>query len=306
LPSNLPSVAVIIPTLNAGRMLGEALRSLSEQTVACETLLIDGGSSDDTIAVASAAAGIRVISAPGTSIYEAINRGIAASRASAVCLLNADDALLPGALAAFAEALAQNPRAGIVRGWPCFVERGTGGAVVSRADEDRRTHRPLTLELLLRGPCAINSLCVRRATFDRIGTFDTSLRLAADREWMLRARCAGVGIAEIDRRVYQYLMHDGSKTLDRGRRNYAAIRREHLAIVARYMDYTATRAEPPVVSALLRWHAAEVAMLSVSLLRSRAWREATSVMGEAFRSRPLWPAALATDILLHMKARAGA
>jgi glycosyltransferase involved in cell wall biosynthesis len=248
--------------------------------------------------------GIRVISAPGTSIYEAINRGIAASAAPAICLLNADDTLLPGALSAFLEALARNPLAGVVRGWPTFVEQKSDGRLVSRVEGDCRTHRALTLELLLRGPCGINSMCIRRATFDRIGTFDTSLRLAADREWMLRAWRAGVGIAEIDRPVYQYLMHDGSKTLDRGRRNYAAIRREHLAIIAHYMDDTAPRAEPPVVSALLRWHAAEVAMLSVSLLRSRAWREATSVMGEAFRSRPLWLAALASDMLRHVTGRA--
>src|ERR1700681_1771402 len=100
LPANPPSLAVIIPTLNAGRMLGRALLSLAEQTVACEALLVDGGSSDDTVAVASAVSGVRVISAPGTSIYEALNRGIEASRAPAVCLLNADDTLLPGALEA--------------------------------------------------------------------------------------------------------------------------------------------------------------------------------------------------------------
>ena len=129
---------------------------------------------------------------------------------------------------------------------------------------DRRTHRPLTLELLLRGPCAINSLCVRRATFERIGTFDTAFRLAADWEWMLRAWRAGVGIAEIDRPVYQYLMHDGSKTLDRGRRNYAAIRREHLAIIARHMADAATVPEAGFIAPLRRWHAAEAAMLSTA------------------------------------------
>lgn len=303
---NPPSVAVIIPALNADRMLGRALQSLVEQTVAFEALLVDGGSSDDTVAIASSCPAVRVISAPGTSIYQAINRGIEASHAPAICLLNADDALLPGALEAFTGALARNPLAGIVRGWPTFVERAAGGADAARPDGDRLTHQPLTLELLLRGPCAINSLCVRRATFERIGMFDTAFRLAADREWMLRAWRAGVGIAEIDRPVYRYLMHDGSKTLDRGRRNYAAIRREHLAIIARHMGEPATASEFAFIAPLRRWHAAEAAMLSVALLRTGAWQDAANVVSGAFQARPLWPAALAADILLHMKARAGA
>src|SRR5689334_3689801 len=154
-----PSMAVIIPTLNAGRTLGGALQSLREQRVSYEALLIDGGSSDETATVAAASPGVRLVSAPGTSIYEAINRGITESRASAVCLLNADDTLLPGAIAAFQDALAHNPRAGIVRGWPTFVEQQTGRPMRSHSESDVRTHRTLTLDLLLRGPCAINSMC---------------------------------------------------------------------------------------------------------------------------------------------------
>ena len=101
-------------------------------------------------------------------------------------------------------------------------------------------------------------------------------------------------------------MHDGSKTLDRGRRNYATIRREHLAIVARHLGEPAMGTESAFIAPLRRWHAAEAAMLSVALLRSGAWQEAANVVSGAFRARPLWPAALAADILLHMKARAGA
>jgi glycosyltransferase involved in cell wall biosynthesis len=296
-------MAVIIPALNAGRTLGRALQSLHEQRVSCEALLIDGGSSDDTAAVASAAPGIRLISAPGTSIYEAINRGITESRASAICLLNADDALLPGALAAFADALAHLPQAGIVRGWPTFVEQQPVGPRLSRSESDAWTHRALTLDLLLRGPCAINSMCIRRTTFERVGMFNTAFRIAADREWMLRAWQAGIEIAEIGRPVYRYLMHDGSKTLDRARRNYVGIRREHLAIIARQIGCTARPADARLAAALGRWHGAEAAMLATSLLRKGEWWEATGVVLGAFRIRPLWPVALACDLWHRVKAR---
>src|SRR6266700_791612 len=105
--SSISAIAVIIPVLNAARSVHEALQSLAAQTLRFEATLIDGGSSDETVAIASAFPDVNVISAPGTSIYEAINRGIEAARAPAICLLNADDAMLPGALAAFADALAR-------------------------------------------------------------------------------------------------------------------------------------------------------------------------------------------------------
>src|SRR6516164_8205508 len=83
---------------------------------------------------------------------------------------------------------------------------------VSSAGADERAAPALDTDLLLRGPCAINSLCIRRTVFDRIGAFDTKYRLAADREWMLRAWIAAVPMVEIERPVYRYLMHDGSST----------------------------------------------------------------------------------------------
>ena len=191
MPSNAPDVAVVIPALNAATHLRTALSSLAAQDADYEAVLVDGGSRDDTVAIA-AQAGVRVISAPGTSIYEAHNRGFAETRAPAIVLLNADDVLLPGALAAWRDALAGAPAADIVRGRATFAEIDGAGVAGPVAGADERAAGPLDTDLLLRGPCAINSLCIRRAVIDRIGAFDTAYRLAADREWMLRAWIAEV------------------------------------------------------------------------------------------------------------------
>jgi glycosyltransferase involved in cell wall biosynthesis len=295
-----PAVSVVIPALNAAATLGCALASLAEQAVSYEAILVDGGSTDATRAIAASLPGLRVIDAPETSIYGALNRGITEAQAPAIVLLNADDALLPGALEAFVDALARHPSAAIVRGWPRFVEAEAAGGSVPLADINRRTNRPLTLELLLRGPCAINSMCFRRAAFAQLGLFDAAWRFSADREWLLRAWRAHLAIAEIERPVYRYLVHEGSSTLDRGRRNYSAIRREHLAIIAK------TRAvQPPVAGqfrfSLSRWHAAETAMLAAHHLRVHEWRAAAAVLGKGFREAPLWPATLAADVAMRLR-----
>src|SRR5262249_3686895 len=157
--------------------LHHAIDSLADQNVPYESILVDGGSKDDTVAIAAAAPFFRVISAPGTSIYQALNRGIEAARAPVVVFLNSDDRLAPGALAAWLAAFDRAPRAGIARGWPRFVEKKDTGEIIPLPEEDRRGARPLDLHLLLRGACAINALCIKRTVFDRIGMLDGTFRL---------------------------------------------------------------------------------------------------------------------------------
>src|SRR5262249_23748876 len=151
-----PAVTVITPALNSAGTLRHAIDSLARQNVPYEALLVDGGSKDDTVAMASAAPGFRVISAPGTSIYEALNRGMSVSRVPVVVFLSSDGALVPGALAAWLEGFERAPHADISRGWATFVEMKKNGEFCSLPEEDHRGARPLDLHLLLRGACAIN------------------------------------------------------------------------------------------------------------------------------------------------------
>jgi glycosyltransferase involved in cell wall biosynthesis len=289
MPRHTPDIAVVIPALDAAAHLRTALSSLAAQDADFEAVLVDGGSRDDTVAIADGA-GVRVISAPGSSIYEAHNRGFAETRAPAIVLLNADDVLLPDALAAWRDALAQAPTAGMARGRATFTEIGRAGVAGPVAGADERAAAPLDTDLLLRGPCAINSLCIRRTVFDRIGAFDTAYRLAADREWMLRAWIARVPLVEMDRAVYRYLMHDGSSTIDRARRNFALVRRENIAIAQHYLrGAPARQASPQTLRAVRQWHAAETTMLAAHQLRAGALRDLLDTTRRAFRAAPLWP-----------------
>ena len=198
--------------------------------------------------------------------------------------------LLPGALAAWRDALARAPQAGIARGLATFAEMDRTGVAGPIPGADERAAVPLDTDLLLRGPCAINSLCIRRAVLDRIGAFDTAYRLAADREWMLRAWIAGVPVAEMGRPVYRYLMHDGSSTIDRARRNFAVVRLENIDIAERYLNGPLARqATRETLRAVRQWHAAETTMLASHHLRTGDWRGLVGTTQQAFRAAPLWP-----------------
>lgn len=81
---------VITPTLNAATTISDCIRSVkSQQRVDIEHIVVDGGSTDKTVELSKGDA--KVIVAPETSIYEALNIGIEAASGDIICFLNSDD-----------------------------------------------------------------------------------------------------------------------------------------------------------------------------------------------------------------------
>lgn len=84
-------VTVVIPTLNESVQIAQAVADL---WWAEEVFVVDGGSSDETPALA-AAAGARVIAVRGPTIADQRNAGIAAARNEWVLALDADERVSP-------------------------------------------------------------------------------------------------------------------------------------------------------------------------------------------------------------------
>lgn len=95
-----PDISVIIPSYNRERFIGEAIDSaLAQKGVNLEIILVDGASSDDTVAVARRhAPDIRVISEPDQGVSDARNKGIQIARAPWIAFLDADDIWKPDKL----------------------------------------------------------------------------------------------------------------------------------------------------------------------------------------------------------------
>lgn len=90
-----PKFSIITITYNASSVIGPTLDSVKGQTYAnYEYLLIDGGSTDDTVAKAKAS-GIEfahVISERDNGLYDAMNKGMVLATGDYLCFLNAGDA----------------------------------------------------------------------------------------------------------------------------------------------------------------------------------------------------------------------
>jgi glycosyltransferase involved in cell wall biosynthesis len=97
---------LVTPNLNYGHFLGDCLASVAAQEgVTFEHLVFDGGSTDDSAAVAARFPRVRWTQEKDSGMSQAINRGFDAAQGEWVMWLNADDRLKPGALAAIAERL---------------------------------------------------------------------------------------------------------------------------------------------------------------------------------------------------------
>ena len=97
------ALSVIIPTLNEAARLPRLLHAIRQQAVQAEITVVDGGSSDDTVAIATHA-GVRVLhSPPGRG--RQIGLGAAQARGPVLLFLHADTLLPPEALQRLCERL---------------------------------------------------------------------------------------------------------------------------------------------------------------------------------------------------------
>jgi glycosyltransferase involved in cell wall biosynthesis len=70
-------ISIVLPVLNRAGLIARAIKSVVDEGAdGLEVIVVDGGSTDDTCSVARSFPSVRVIDAPGSSIWEAVNIGI--------------------------------------------------------------------------------------------------------------------------------------------------------------------------------------------------------------------------------------
>jgi glycosyltransferase involved in cell wall biosynthesis len=201
-------ISVVTVCRNAARTIGATVESFLRQNHADkELIVIDGQSSDETLAVVGAVAGdrVRVFCEPDRGMYDAANKGLTRFTGDAVGFLNADDRFHDdGVLAEVADLL---QRADIVFGGVDFVADQAQGAVVRRWRGSRFEKGGFRRGWMPAHP----SFYVRRTVAEAVGPFDLGYRIAADYDWMLRAcELHGFTTRLIDRTVVDMLVGGAS------------------------------------------------------------------------------------------------
>lgn len=204
-------VTVVIPCFNQARFLPAAIRSAcSQREHSVECIVVDDGSTDGTSDVAGEL-GVRVIRQPNRGLSEARNAGLAVARSQFVVFLDADDELLPGALARGVEMLMSNPAAKAVVG-RCQVMDHAGVQLPASYDEIDLSN--LYEEWLSRNfVWTPGAATFRRTALEEIGGFPRGLGPAADYAVYLRLARTG-GVLVLSEEVARRRRHDASMSCD--------------------------------------------------------------------------------------------
>ncbi len=229
--AELPSITIVTPCLNAAGTIEEALESVRTQGYpSVEHLVIDGGSTDGTLAILERADGIRFVSEPDGGRAEAVNKGLGMAQGEVVGWLNADDRYEPGALAAVGEAFARAPDRGWVTGY-CRIIDGDGREIRKRVTAYKNAFlRRFSFGLYLTQNFVSDpATFVRRAVVQEVGPVDPTLPTAHDYDLWLRVAHRGDPIV-LRRYLSSFRMTEGTLSMEGFERQFA----EHAEVARRH------------------------------------------------------------------------
>lgn len=210
----LPPVSIVVTCFNQAEFLGAAIESaLAQSHPRFEVLVVDDGSSDETESVA-ARYPVRYVWQRNGGLAAARNAGIATTEASFLVFLDADDRLLPGALAAGLACHRENDGCAIVYGGYVYID--AAGRRIAAPVRRGPVADPYAA-LLRKNHIGMHAtIMYRRAALLQVGGFDPSLPAAEDHDMSLKlARRQRIGWH--DSLVAEYRRHGTNMSNDHAR-----------------------------------------------------------------------------------------
>lgn len=232
--SNVPFVSIVIANRNFGRYLGAAISSIEAQCEslatcvdgrnqlqlpngeAIEIIVVDGDSSDDSVAVIRKHAKSIAwwISEPDKGQSDAFNKGFSKARGKFITWLNSDDLYLPGTLVVVVETLKKHPDVDWATG--NFLRFTESDHRIIQAEWGPR-YLPFCFQnrhfpLMIFGPTAF----WRRSVYQKLGGIDESLHYGMDTEYWWRLTVNGYKQVRVNHCCWAFRMHADSKTAEYG------------------------------------------------------------------------------------------
>jgi len=176
------TVSIITVVYNGAPTIRDCLASVASQTFPAEHIIIDGGSTDDTLKIVSEFPHVsRIVSEPDQGMYDAMNKGIRLATGDIVGILNADDVYVDGhVLEKIAAAFA--PGVDAVFADLVYVRPEDLQRVVRYYRADRFTPEQFASGRMPPHP----TVFLRRSVYEKYGLFKTDYRIAADFELLAR------------------------------------------------------------------------------------------------------------------------
>lgn len=201
MPSHQPLLSVITVVYNWAETIQKTIDHVFLQDYKnFEYIIIDGMSTDNTSEIVSTYWDrIVYIREPDEGLYDAMNKWIKLARGEVIGIINADDFYLPGTFAEVMKKFIGTRSIDIIH----------GNIIDSEKNWSYFESRPYPESLLRYWMCIKHPTCfVRKKVYDKIGVFNTSYKIAADYDFVLRAYMQGYHFYNLDRAMV-FFRRDG-------------------------------------------------------------------------------------------------
>jgi glycosyltransferase involved in cell wall biosynthesis len=182
--NNSPVVSVVIPVFNGAMYLSEAIESVLSQACAhLEIIVVDDGSTDDTLAIARSYANITSVAQPHRGLPATLNCGVDRARGAYFAFLDADDVWVEGKLTYQLDAFQNHPDIDMVFG---LLEEFLSPEISNSLSKNYRIKQG-SIPGYFKG-----CLLVKRTSFFRVGYFNTDVAVGEFIEWYKRSLEGGL------------------------------------------------------------------------------------------------------------------
>lgn len=215
---NKKLISVIIPVYDAEKFIGEAIKSVLDQTYEeYEIIVVDDGSTDNSIQIVKALSGeIRVISQDNRGCAAACTMGMKAATGEFIQILGADDILYPTKFEKQMNIFETHEEVDVVF---CDLEKFSTDSDNIRKYKRRkivdrwRSKQNDLLQILLRGNIisAITPI-VKKTWYEKVGFYDKRLTNLEDWNAYLRMAQLGAKFYYVDEVLVGVRRHDENKS----------------------------------------------------------------------------------------------
>lgn len=194
--------SVVTPSLNMLSYLRRCCASVSDQEDATfEHIIVDGGSTDGTVAWLSQNDGVVGVVQRDDGMYDAINKGWSSAKGRVLSYLNCDEQYLPGTLRSVRAYLSQHSEVDIVFGDALLI-KPDGSLIAYRKGYQPRWFYIQSAHLYVL-TCA---MFIRRRVIDDDLRFDPTFRVIGDQEFTVRVLRQGYRARHMSRYLAAFTM----------------------------------------------------------------------------------------------------
>lgn len=206
----------MIPTFNSAKYLEATLQSVLRQAgdLSIEVVVVDNGSTDETESIVRATGGNRVAFIKNDQNYGVMgnfNRCVALAKGELVHILNSDDLVLPVFYKTYEEAFARHPDVYIITSNSEIIDDNERHISFTQPLPHLAQPGNAINDFMYANPVRTPAVVVRKAAYERVGDFNTTLFQCGDWDMWTRVVHAFKGM-HLDQVLTKYREHSNNES----------------------------------------------------------------------------------------------